>query len=433
MICRFSRELLLSTSRGPLHQKIQELLALLLHSLRPELTPRSVLQAARPPTFHPGHQQDSSEFLGHLLEALHEEEAKTSPSSVRTELTESKMLIDGGDITENDCSMMPHNKPVMKSRTDKVEISTLIQRSFGGELRIIYKCMVCGGESQHIDHFRDLPLAFPINESSETKFSVQDLVNYYCAPDKLIGDNQYFCEKCDELCDGEQYFSFIKTPKNLIVTLKHFKYDVKFNTRAKLMNNVDHDEFIRVKVLETIGLSEKIVTYRLYAAVVHSGVSMDSGHYYTYAADNPNCWYKFNDSYVTQSSLTELRDLEPPNTPYILFYRLMDGIDDELIQDSHESSAQNVTPRTSPNRSLELKSYCDFPSLDELPPYLRDYVNRDNISYREELAMQRQKSRSNIDTIANNNRNNQNDSDSDDPPSSCGGQDPIRYNNQFIC
>lgn len=56
--------------------KMQSLIGLLLHSKRPELNPREILKVARPPGFLPGYQQDSSEFLGYLLDKLHEQEKK---------------------------------------------------------------------------------------------------------------------------------------------------------------------------------------------------------------------------------------------------------------------------------------------------------------------------------------------------------------------
>lgn len=59
--------------------------------------------------------------------------------------------------------------------------------------------------------------------------------------------------------------------------------------------------------------------YNLYAAVVHCGSDVDSGHYYTYAKDSEE-WYKFNDCAVILSSESELCNLRPPETPYILFY-----------------------------------------------------------------------------------------------------------------
>ena len=87
------------------------------------------------------------------------------------------------------------------------------------------------------------------------------------------------------------------------------------------MNKVYHDEEITLKIITEIG---QLITlkYILFAAIVHSGYSLDSGHYYTYAADHPDCWFKFNDNYVTKCSIQELHNLPNSNTPYILFYHL---------------------------------------------------------------------------------------------------------------
>lgn len=71
----FRNDLLLSNRDGvPLLSKLQVLFALLQHSRRASLSPSDILTLARPPGFQPGHQHDSSEFLGYLLDVLHEQE-----------------------------------------------------------------------------------------------------------------------------------------------------------------------------------------------------------------------------------------------------------------------------------------------------------------------------------------------------------------------
>lgn len=71
----FRNELLLSGKDAvPLLSKLQVLFALLQHSRRQALSPADILTLARPPGFQPGHQHDSSEFLGYLLDVLHEQE-----------------------------------------------------------------------------------------------------------------------------------------------------------------------------------------------------------------------------------------------------------------------------------------------------------------------------------------------------------------------
>ena len=46
------------------------------------------------------------------------------------------------------------------------------------------------------------------------------------------------------------------------------------------------------------------VHYKLYAVLVHSGYSCNSGHYYCFVKAANNLWYQMNDSSVsTQSSI----------------------------------------------------------------------------------------------------------------------------------
>ncbi|XP_059620954.1 ubiquitin carboxyl-terminal hydrolase 38 [Phlebotomus argentipes] len=393
MTKQFSREILLSESKTPLLLKIQQLLALLLHSTRPELTPRAVLHATRPPGFQPGFQQDSSEFLGHLLETLHEQERQ---SSVRTKPEDD-------DVTMNEAAAICPQK--------SNNHNSLIQKTFGGKICITYECINCGEKSTNSDTFRDISLSFPDEKTEMTQnYSVQDLLDYYCSSEKLDGANQYFCEKCKRLCDGVRSIDITQAPQNLILTLKHFKYDQKYHVRAKLMHKVFHDESVALKVFADDSYQQPaVVKYVLYAAVVHSGVSMDSGHYYTYAADQ-ECWYKFNDSFVNKCSVEDLHNLSPPNTPYILFYR-------------RESPADSGASNPVAGDSLV--------GLEELPGHLKEFIIKDNVSYYDEVKLEAQKRKSNMNVSIVLAPKNQRDSDDEPPPNNCGGN-AINSYNRFI-
>lgn len=74
----FSNGILMNENKWPLLLNLQSLFGLLQHSPRVSLSPSSILQLARPPGFQRGHQHDSSEFLGHLLDVLHEQEKNTN-------------------------------------------------------------------------------------------------------------------------------------------------------------------------------------------------------------------------------------------------------------------------------------------------------------------------------------------------------------------
>lgn len=71
----FRNEILLyNKDMTSLLSKLQTLFALLQHSKRASISPHDISNLARPPGFLPGHQHDSSEFLGYLLDVLHEQE-----------------------------------------------------------------------------------------------------------------------------------------------------------------------------------------------------------------------------------------------------------------------------------------------------------------------------------------------------------------------
>lgn len=434
MTKEFSRNILLSTSKSPMLFKIQQLLALMLHSKRPELTPGAVLHATRPPGFLPGFQQDSSEFLGYLLETLHEQE-KHFYKHATLKLDEMALASrDNGtdiEVSEGASSSQNYKETFNGSQaSQKTTRQTAVEKTFTGKLTTTYKCLSCSGESKNTDTFRDLQLAFPeLKSDCATNYSVQDLLDYYCSPEKLCGDNKYFCDKCKKLSDAQRFINFVSAPKNLILTLKHFKYDQKYHMRAKLMHKVFHDENVSIKVYSPDTLTEtSSVHYNLYASVVHSGVSMDSGHYYTYASERPDAWFKFNDNVVTTCSISELHNLEPPNTPYILFYQMKSKTCENSNSSPSEASSSNQLIRV---------DMSDFPNLEELPPHLREFVNKDNLAFKEELRIRKLNisaaSRS-ASTVSKNNRNGGGDNrdNDDEPPSACGGN-ALNYVNRFIC
>lgn len=431
MTKQFSREILLSKIDEPLFFQIQKLLALLLHSDRPELTPRALLVAARPPDFVPGYQQDSSEFLGYLLEKLHEQERKMYLDKKPWNSHDEKQLLAGnvGGSTAEESKSHP-TKP---QPSESMLPPTLIQKTFDGKLFVTYQCGVCGSKSTNLDAFRSFELSFP-ESTNMSNYTVQKLLDYYCSSEKLIGDNQYYCDNCKQLCDGERSIRIIKSPKNLILTLKHFQYDQQRHTRAKLMNKVLHDEIISLRVVPELEPAS-VVRYSLYAAVVHAGTSMDSGHYYTYAQDKPDCWYKFNDNFVTKVSEDELHAfingtcMSKVNTPYILFYQLIPttegGINSNSLDldDEMESSVNLGTAVTD----------CQLPQLEDLPLHLREIVHGDNQSYNDEIRSENRK-KIHQRAVGTNKfmlpRNHDSDKD-DPPPSSCGGSS-VDYSNRFI-
>ncbi|OXB75430.1 UNVERIFIED_CONTAM: hypothetical protein H355_003544 [Colinus virginianus] len=230
--------------------------------------------------------------------------------------------------------------------------------------------------------------------------SVTDLLNYFLAPEILSGDNKYYCEKCASLQNAEKTMQIVEEPEYLILTLLRFSYDPKCHIRRKILDSVSLPLLLELPVkraapplavvsrslavdveisdtgenlakkLKPSGADEvpcpQLVPYVLSSVVVHSGVSSESGHYYSYArnvtssgssgqchqskafslisphnkllaeespcavieneldTEMPKEWFLFNDSRVTFTSFQSVQKITsrfPKDTAYVLFYK----------------------------------------------------------------------------------------------------------------
>ncbi|XP_045736349.1 ubiquitin carboxyl-terminal hydrolase 38 isoform X2 [Mirounga angustirostris] len=235
--------------------------------------------------------------------------------------------------------------------------------------------------------------------------SVTDLLNYFLAPEILTGDNQYYCENCASLQNAEKTMQITEEPEYLILTLLRFSYDQKYHVRRKILDNVSLPLVLELPVKRTTSFSSlseswsidvdfidssenlakklkpsgteetccsRLVPYLLSSVVVHSGISSESGHYYSYARNitgtessyqmchpsetlalassqshllgrnSPGAvteqdlenkemskeWFLFNDSRVTFTSFQSVQKITsrfPKDTAYVLLYKKQNG------------------------------------------------------------------------------------------------------------
>lgn len=248
-------------------------------------------------------------------------------------------------------SMMPPKKRMRHLfDTTFLRRDSIIDTMFGGVLLTRVECTDCHSSSLSRDVFRDLQLAFP-DKPEASQHSVQSLLEYYCSKESLSGDNKYQCRDCGGLRDAERSVLIETSPKYLILVLKNFKFEPKIQVQTKLMHSMYHNQSV---TLPTVRARGQHSAYSLYAAIIHAGTTLDSGHYYTLAKDNDQ-WHIYNDDIVTNADESEFSKLHPNSTPYILFYRR---------SDMEESSA---------------------PTLEELPPKLQECVMAHNKHYMEKV------------------------------------------------
>ncbi|XP_076467418.1 ubiquitin carboxyl-terminal hydrolase 38-like isoform X2 [Babylonia areolata] len=518
--------------------KLQYIFASLLLSQRPAIAPMKFLSASRPPWFTPGQQQDCSEFLKFLLDQVHEQELvanKKRSKASSPKRKESKMEIDSAgkekmETEESEGATALWDGSVVDSEKD----STLVREWFGGKMRLTSRCLSCQQESHRVEDFIDISLAFPQagNDNvaltsppslkaligggshlpnSQVTTQPQDsaasmlksptpvsppasdspppratmhlteLLSHYLSAERMEGDNQYHCERCGKLQDGERTINIVRCPQYLILTLLRFNYDAKTQTRSKIFREVSCPRTLalpvqgpssdggvnsstaakrRKKLLHHLqprlpssvsSSPENCELYGLCSVVVHSGASSECGHYYCFSRHSQvddvdavissldkvgavnSCSVDVGASSVCSGDGGATMEVPMPEEEMDIDF-LQDKwclFNDARVSSMNFSSFQNLgkrfqkdTPYVLVYRKLSLDSEDGQPSELPLRQGLRDAVNKDNSQYlkEQELAAKAKARRQRTSSTTTTTFTHWRDFDSDQgPPGSCGG------------
>ncbi|EPZ36416.1 cysteine proteinase [Rozella allomycis CSF55] len=186
----------------------------------------------------------------------------------------------------------------------KLKETTIVYQMFGGHLQSQITCSICKTTSDTVDPFLDLSL--DIRHSNSVIKSLETFVK----PEFLRGSNQYHCSRCQKKVDATKKFSITDAPLVLTLHLKRFSM-----TGQKIPKFVEFKEKLDLTPFMSKG-GEKC-HYELYAILVHSGSSCNSGHYYSFVKNSNNLWYCMNDSSTSQVGLSTVLK----QNGYIFFYK----------------------------------------------------------------------------------------------------------------
>ena len=189
----------------------------------------------------------------------------------------------------------------------------------------------------HSDPF--LTLSLPIKGQKDVIESLKTSFQ----PDKLDGENQYFCEELDKKIDAEKGSLVDRLPPVLMLHLKRFDFDYQTMRRVKVNDSCEIPEIIDMdnvlndfrydkcddpnnnkddantnsennsneNVSSTMNnrkggnnkTKQLLGKYQLVSVMNHSGTSR-GGHYRAFIRgdrkDNVNKWYDFNDAHVSE-------------------------------------------------------------------------------------------------------------------------------------
>jgi ubiquitin carboxyl-terminal hydrolase 36/42 len=219
------------------------------------------------PSLRPGRQEDAHEFLRFVISGLQSKEIPKSGA-----------------------------KEVKPSESDIFSI-------FGGYLRSEVHCFSCKNSSFTYEQFLDLSLEIAnLN-------TLEQCLDHFTSQEILEKRNAYSCETCKKHTKASKRFTIHTPPSVLVVQLKRFELKPsrmsihwqKIKKHIKYPSVLDIGPYLSSHPQNNHKKGENqnppSCKYKLYGVLIHEGIAMNSGHYYSYIKGPNNCWYIADDDH----------------------------------------------------------------------------------------------------------------------------------------
>ena len=224
--------------------------------------------------------------------------------------------------------------------------------------------------------------------------NLEEALDAYVKGEILEGENKFFVDKYKKKISIKKRNSLKKIGNQIIIHLKRFEFDFytfennKLNDYLKFPKNLNLKKWTRayirtneindlkednISLEEKDNLKDEKMEYELTGILIHSGSSLQSGHYYSLIkSQEDNKWYKFNDSEISEYDIDNNLEKEcfgnlesNPNQygkgAYLLFYtkkecakRFKDNndkviIDEKIIKEIENENISFLKIRTFSN------------------------------------------------------------------------------------
>jgi hypothetical protein len=148
--------------------------------------------------------------------------------------------------------------------------------------------------------------------------------------------------RCKKLSQAKKQLYLYKPPNILSIQFKRFSM---FGFGGKISKPIEFDEKLNIAPYCSQQLDKSFTGYSLYAVLVHSGPTANSGHYFCFVRNSSGAWYLMDDSTVRQVSLATVLKQQA----FILFY-------------TRDPPASISTPSPAPSITSSLSSldFCFF-------------------------------------------------------------------------
>ena len=254
-------------------------------SLRPDFVYETINKLPRFRDMRRGHQQDAQEFLGFLLEELHEEctlamqRSGTSVSSGRsTPVGGTSNSFENVDTQDGWLEVGHKQKPAVTRASGAINADSPITNIFGGKLRSELKIQ---GNKLSVTLEPYQPLQLDIGSPQVS--NIVDALKGLTKPESMQGDFQSV--RGTKATATKQVF--IETlPPVLILHLKRFQYDSSTNRAEKIWKKVGYPleleipkEVFPPTARNRFAAHGGLPKYRLIGVIYHHGKNANGGHY----------------------------------------------------------------------------------------------------------------------------------------------------------
>ena len=253
-------------------------------SFIPEYVYQVIRQLPRFRDMRRGHQQDAQEFLGFLLEELHEEcaQAMRGGSSVNsgtsTPTEKSSSIAESADHEAGWMEVGHKQKPAIMRSSGAIARESPVTKIFGGKLRSEWK--VPGNKnSVTLEPYQPMQLDI----GSPQVNNIIDALKGLTRPESMQGD--FNSSRGNRVTATKQVF--IETlPPVLILHLKRFQYDHTTKRTEKIWKKVGYPldlemprEVFPPQDRNKLAVHGGLPRYQLIGVIYHHGKNASGGHY----------------------------------------------------------------------------------------------------------------------------------------------------------
>lgn len=180
------------------------------------------------------------------------------------------------------------------------------RRHFVGKLELTDACSNCGGKTVHVETFDSLSMSIKHIDT------LQKAIDSHFAPEVI---RRYSCRRCRKNVDIMRSVKLQQIPKHLVLHFKRFSsvhVGKKDTCRVSMKEELRLQNYVRPDLMEILEHKAD-----LFAAVIHTGRSTNSGHYYSVIRNGLN-WFKVDDLKV--SAITRNYAMDLAADAYLLFF-----------------------------------------------------------------------------------------------------------------